>query len=153
MRIEHVAVVLDEGLAERVDGAQRGAQIVRDRIREGGQLLIGGGEIGGALRHQAFEIGVRLLARAALIAATAVDEVTEEGRGREQERQADERRRVPERKDGTVDVQDVQVRGADDHRGERDDLQALADRGEQQHEEIQVEEVRVELDGCRATRR
>jgi len=46
--VEAVAVVVEQDLAEAVEGAQRRAQVVRDRVGERLQLFVGGVELGGA---------------------------------------------------------------------------------------------------------
>ena len=53
-----VAVVLEQRLAEAVDAAQRRAQVVRDRVAERLQLLVGRFELGGALAHALLELRV-----------------------------------------------------------------------------------------------
>ena len=53
-----VAVVLEHGEAEAVDGAQRRAQVVGDGVDELLQLLVGRGELARALGDAPLEVGV-----------------------------------------------------------------------------------------------
>src|SRR2546425_13179278 len=52
--VEPGGVVFLERLAEAVDAAQRGPQVVRHRIREGLELLVGCFELGGACSDLGF---------------------------------------------------------------------------------------------------
>jgi hypothetical protein len=55
---ELVGEVLLQREGEAVDGAQRGAKIVRDGVAEGFELLVGDGELAGAEFDALFEIGI-----------------------------------------------------------------------------------------------
>lgn len=58
--VQAFAVFLQRHLAEAVDAAQGRAQVVRDRIGEGFQFAVGGGEIGGPFLDAAVEFAVEL---------------------------------------------------------------------------------------------
>ena len=58
--VEQVAVIFQQGLAKALDAAQRGAQVVRDGIRERFQLAVGGGQLLGALQDAPFQSLVEL---------------------------------------------------------------------------------------------
>jgi hypothetical protein len=60
VRAELFAVLLQCHQAEAVDAAQGRAQVVRDRIGEGLQLAVGGGEIGGPFLDAPVEFAVEL---------------------------------------------------------------------------------------------
>ena len=47
-------------LAEAADRGQWGAQVVRDRVREGAQLMVGDLELGGPFSHSLLQLGVQL---------------------------------------------------------------------------------------------
>ena len=55
---ERGGVVLEQHLAESVDGAQRTAQVVRDGVGERLELAVGGLELGGPLAHAPLEVRV-----------------------------------------------------------------------------------------------
>ena len=54
-RVEFVRVILEQRLAETIDVAQRRAQIVRDRIREGFKFFVGSLKLRGAIGHAVLE--------------------------------------------------------------------------------------------------
>ena len=58
LRVQAVAVVLQQDVAEAVDGPERPPQVVGDGIGEGLQLLVGRGQPGGAFRHPLLELVV-----------------------------------------------------------------------------------------------
>ncbi len=53
---EHGAALLDHLGAEAVDRAQRRAQVVRHRVGEGLELLVGRAQLAGALEHALLEL-------------------------------------------------------------------------------------------------
>jgi hypothetical protein len=57
--IDVVHVILDQDTGEALNGAQRGTQVVRDRIGEGFEFLVGRLELGGAFEDAPFEISVQ----------------------------------------------------------------------------------------------
>ncbi len=54
--VQLVAIVLEESLGEPVDPAQRRSQIVRDRVGECLELLVGCGELDRSVVHQLIEV-------------------------------------------------------------------------------------------------
>src|SRR5207244_11417102 len=65
--VQLLAVVLEERLAERVEGDERPAKVVRDRIAEGFELPVDRGESDRSLLDQCLELGTvtpQLLLRA-----------------------------------------------------------------------------------------
>src|SRR5207245_1866783 len=85
------------------------------------------------------------LRRDPLLVPGAVDQVAVERGGGEQERDADDRGRAPERPPAPGDRQGVEVGAAHHNGADRDQRQVRADGREQEHEEVEVEELRVEV--------
>ena len=58
--VQDRTVVLEQDLAEAVERAQRGAQVVRDRVGEGLELGVGGLELGGAHPDAPLQLGIEV---------------------------------------------------------------------------------------------
>lgn len=56
--VDFVAAVFEQGHAEAVDGAERCAKVVGNRIAEGLEFLVGIGEFRGALGEAGLQVGV-----------------------------------------------------------------------------------------------
>src|SRR5260370_17119706 len=52
--IESVSSVFEQGLAEAIDAAKRGAQVVGDRVAEGIEFLVGGFQLAGTKKSLLF---------------------------------------------------------------------------------------------------
>jgi len=88
--------------------------------------------------------------RPAALLAQPVDQVAVEAGDREQERDAHQARAVGEdagERAAARGREREQVGGADDEGADRDQPQAFADRGQEQDEEVEVEELRLEAPG------